>query len=276
MKIENENLTDRTAFKKVDHQAAIGREVEEPLRAFEACTLPEISDAALMRRVDTKFVFPARILPSLLPDLRVDYNVLEVDGVRVQHYQTVYYDTPDFQLYRQHHNGARDRFKLRVRSYLDSEADFLEVKRKDNRNCTHKTRLQTGAEVIVPSPRVDSFLQSNFPWGEAALVRKITNRFYRITLLSKSEQERLTLDLDLRFMCPAGAFSLPGVAIAEVKQPRFSVDSAFMAAMRKAGYRPIRFSKYCVGVALAYPQVKRNAFKPLLRQIEKLVLGGSY
>jgi hypothetical protein len=150
------------------------------------------------------------------------------------------------------------------------------VKRKDNHNRTHKTRLKTDAEEVSRSPRVESFLQSNFPLDDVKLVKKITNQFYRITLMSKHDQERMTLDLGLRFLSPSGEFSLPGIMIAEVKQPQFSVHSAFMQEMRRAGYRPTSFSKYCVGIALAYPQVKRNAFKPLLRYIEKLVLGGSY
>jgi hypothetical protein len=43
--------------------------------------------------------------------------------------------------------------------------------------------------------------------------------------------------------------------------------------MRQEGYRPTRFSKYCIGIALAYPDIKRNAFKPLLLDLQKLVLG---
>jgi hypothetical protein len=276
MRFDNKRPENKVAFKQDDRQVAIEREAGEGLRDFETCTLSQINAASLMRRTDTKFLFPTSLLPSLLPDLLADYEVLEVDGVRVQHYQTVYYDTPNFQLYLQHHNGARDRFKLRVRTYLDSDIDFLEVKRKDNHERTHKTRLKTDTAEVARSPQVKSFLQSNFPLDERALVRKITNRFYRITLMSKHDQERMTLDLDLRFLSPSGMFSLPGITIAEVKQPRFSTHSAFMEAMRRAGCRPTRFSKYCVGIALAYPQVKRNVFKPLLRHIEKLVLGGSY
>ncbi|MCB2214026.1 polyphosphate polymerase domain-containing protein [bacterium] len=274
--IEHKQPGNRVTFQQDRREPAVEEEIAYLLRRFETCALSQINNAALMRRMDTKFVFPVGRLPELMPDLQRDYEVLEVNGVRMQHYQTVYYDTPDFQLYHQHHNGERNRFKLRIRSYLDSEVNFLEVKRKDNHDRTYKTRMETDSKTLDHSPRVETFLWSNFPLEERTLVRKITNRFYRITLLSKHDQERMTLDLDLRFMSPSGEFSLPGVVIAEVKQPRFSAHSTFMMAMRRTGCRPTRFSKYCVGVALAYPQVKRNAFKPLLRQIDKLVLGGSY
>jgi hypothetical protein len=200
--------------------------------------------------------------------------VLEVNGVRLQHYQTLYFDTPDFRLYQQHHNGQRDRFKLRVRSYLDSDLDYLEVKRKDNHDVTQKSRVETGSPVNSQTPEIRSFLQKSFPLSETPLVPKITNQFYRISLVSRIDSERLTLDLNLRFFSPSGEFSLPGIVVAEVKQPHFSVRSAFIQEMRRNGFRPTRFSKYCVGVALAYPHLKRNAFKPLLLNLERLVLGG--
>ena len=227
-----------------------------------------------MQRTDTKYVFPESHLLDLLDDLNRDYAILEVDNVRMQEYQTLYFDTPDFQFYQQHHNGQRDRFKLRVRSYLDSDLNYIEVKRKDNHNRTQKTRLLTDSHVEGGSPEIQSFLESALPLShQAHLVPKITNRFSRIALVSKHDQERMSLDLDLRFMSPSGQFSLPGIVIAEVKQPHFSIHSVFIQKMRDAGCRPTRFSKYCVGVALAYPYVKRNAFKPLLLDLQKLVLG---
>jgi SPX domain protein involved in polyphosphate accumulation len=77
--------------------------------------------------------------------------VLEINGARLHHYQTLYFDTRDFALYSQHHNGQRARYKVRVREYLDSEMAFLEVKRKTNQNRTIKSRLQTPGAV----PEID-------------------------------------------------------------------------------------------------------------------------
>jgi hypothetical protein len=242
-----------------------------------------------MKRTDTKYVFLSALLPQILSDLALDYDVLEVGGVRMQRYRTCYYDTPDFQLYHQHHNDQRDRYKLRIRSYLESTLDFLEVKRKDNHDRTLKNRLRSDRFRVqlrdgshpadepgpIGFPGVDKFLETHFPYYEADLVPKLSNRFYRIALVSRREKERLTIDLDLRFMTHGAQFSLPGLAVAEVKQPHFTTRSAFIHQMRRAGRRPTGFSKYCVGVALAYPQLKRNAFKPLLLDLRRLVLGGT-
>lgn len=265
-----------TSFKQNRAKTAWQRECAATLESFATLSLSELRGAKLMKRTDTKYIFPESRLLEILKDLARDYVILEVDGVRMQQYQTLYFDTPDFKFYHQHHNGHRDRFKLRLRNYLDSELAYLEVKRKDNHDQTQKSRLLTDAHTTGQSPEVQSFLEAALPLTHDPLVPKITNQFNRIALVSKHDQERLSLDLDLRFLSPSGQFSMPGIVIAEVKQPHFSVHSVFIQKMREVGCRPTRFSKYCVGIALAYPQIKRNAFKPLLLDIQKLVLGGAH
>ena len=257
-------------------QPAFERKWTRILSEMDPITLEQSGDASLMKRTDTKFVFPSILLPAILDNLKPSYRILEVDnGIRLQHYQTLYFDTPDFQLYQQHHNGQCDRFKLRVRSYLNSDINYLEVKKKDNHNVTRKSRMQTLTPLNGQSSDIQSFLKTTLPLSTMPLVPKITNQFYRITLVNRMDAERLTLDLNLRFFSPSGNFSIPGIVVAEIKQPHFSLQSPFVTEMRNAGYRPTRFSKYCIGVALAYPHLKRNAFKPLLINLEKLVIGGN-
>jgi len=280
--ILNNHLSEQdTKSSPSTEQTAFEQKWSRILSQLEPISLEQSASAKLMKRTDTKFVFPSLLLPGILDNLKSSYRVLEVDKVRLQHYQTLYFDTPDFQLYRQHHNGQRDRFKLRLRSYLNSNVNYLEVKKKDNHNVTRKSRVETafpldGQSLDRQSPDIRSFLKSTFPLSEALMVPKITNQFHRISLVSRVDAERLTLDLNLRFFSPSGNFSIPGIVVAELKQPHFSLHSPFIKEMRHPGYRPTRFSKYCVGVALAYPHLKRNAFKPLLLRLEKMVLGGSY
>ena len=257
-------------------QPAFEQKWSRILAQLEPISLEQSAGATLMKRTDTKFVFPSLLLPAMIENLSPAYRVLQVDEVRLQRYQTLYFDTPDFQLYRQHHNGQRNRFKLRLRSYLDSDINYLEVKQKDSHNVTRKSRVETAFPLDGQSPDIRSFLKSTFPLSEAPMVPKITNQFHRISLVSRVDAERLTLDLNLRFFSPSGNFSIPGIVVAEIKQPHFSLHSPLIREMRNTGYRPTRFSKYCVGVALAYPHLKRNAFKPLLINLEKMVVGGSY
>jgi hypothetical protein len=269
-RLQKETTLDKT----IDIDDAI-RNIAKVLEAFDPITLMESQEVKLMERTDTKFVFQEALLPEILVDLAHAYYVLDVDGLRMHRYKTRYFDTPDFKFYRQHHNGQRDRFKLRVRSYLDTDEDFLEVKRKDNHNRTRKSRLPSEAKISTLSPEVQSFLDASLPANDAIFIPTLVNSFYRISLVSKHDKERLTLDFDIQFLSPTTQFTLPGIVIAEVKQPRFSVQSAFIRKMREQNHRSTSFSKYCVGAALAYPNLRRNKFKPLLLNIQKFILGAN-
>ena len=83
--------------------------------------------------------------------------------------------------------------------------------------------------------------------------------------------ERLTLDVDLSFWTEMRSVTLPGVAVAEVKQDRIDRGSGFMQQMHSLGIQPTGFSKYCIGVALLFPQIKHNNFKPKLRLLQHLI-----
>ncbi len=244
------------------------------LRRFTPISLAQMHNIALLRRVDTKYVLSEAQLYQALIRLTADYDVLEIKRRRLHRYRTLYFDTPDFALYRQHHDGWRDRYKVRSRVYVDSGRAFLEVKRKTNKNVTVKNRLQT-PEVVTQvdahgTACVNDFLHTHFPQATEALELQLWNSFYRITLVSKHSIERLTLDIDLSFQAGGTHAPLPGVAIAEVKQEAFSLRSEFVGQMRALGVRSMSFSKYCIGVSLLYDQVKRNRFKPQWLYIDKI------
>jgi hypothetical protein len=241
------------------------------LRRFTPISLAQMHNVALLRRIDTKYVLSEAQLYQALTRLTADYDVLEIEGRRLHHYRTLYFDTPDFALYRQHHDGWRDRYKVRSRVYADSDLAFLEVKRKTNKNVTVKSRLQTPEVVTQVDAQTDDFLHTHFPQATEALESQLWNSFYRMTLVSKHSIERLTLDVDLSFQAGGTHASLPGVAIAEVKQEAFSLRSEFVGQMRALGMRSMSFSKYCIGVSLLYHQVKRNRFKPQWLYIDKII-----
>lgn len=261
---------------------AMRREAGQPhfaalLARFAPISLAEMSAVALQDRLDTKFVLSEGQLYDALAALVADYRVLDIHSVRLNRYRTLYYDTADFTLFRQHHAGRRNRYKVRARSYVDSRLSFLEVKRKLKRNRTVKERLSTATLLTRLTPEANAFLLTTLPFAPDELEPRLWDEYTRITLVSKRAEERLTLDLSLRF---AGhqdsvlfdrAISLPGVTIAEVKQGAHNRNSLFMGRMRAMGVRPIKFSKYCAGVAMLYEGLKHNNFKPKLRLINKLI-----
>ena len=241
------------------------------LQQYAPISLKEMERAKLLRRVDTKYLMSQAQLQQALEGMAQDYAVLEIKKRRQHRYQTLYFDTPDLALYQQHHNGWRSRYKVRSRAYVDSRLAFMEVKRKTNKNVTVKSRLQTPMLATRVNPYAGGFLHDHFPYATDGLEQTLWNSFRRITLVSKHRLERLTLDVGLSFWVGRDRVDFPGVAIAEIKQKHFSLNSDFIDQMRALGVRPMSFSKYCIGVALLYDGVKSNRFKPQLLRIDQLM-----
>lgn len=274
----------RMPFFRLDTSTAVSwaRDGRQPtfaalLSRFAPISLAQMSAVALQDRTDTKFVLDERQLYQALSALAGQYYVLDISGLRLNRYRTLYFDTTDLALFQQHHAQRRNRYKVRSRNYVDSRLSFLEVKRKLKGNRTLKHRLPTAGLLTHLTPEASAFLNDSLPFAPLALRPALWDQYTRITLVSTSHSERLTLDLNLRFMRPEGnpsaerALTLPGVAIAEVKQDRLNRDSTFMAQMRTLGVRPISFSKYCAGVIMLYEGVKHNSFKAKMRVVERII-----
>jgi hypothetical protein len=247
--------------------------LRETMTSFAPISLDEMAGVSLQDRTDTKYLMGAHQSLELLASLTEDYRALDIDGVRANRYRTVYFDTDDFELYMRHHAGNEVRQKVRSREYLDSHVSYFEVKRKTNKDRTIKDRLQTGALVteLPAKGGTSDFLYSQFPLARPGLEARLTNEFHRVTLVNKQSEERVTVDFELRFSTDADATSLPGLAVVEVKQAGFDRWSPIVRAMRTAGVPPRGLSKYCIGVALLYPEIKHNNFKAKLLQIERLM-----
>jgi hypothetical protein len=244
------------------------------LNRFDAIHLSEMDHVKLLRRTDTKYLMSEEQLSLALAHLTDHYRILEVHGRRSQRYETLYFDTQDLALYRQHHSDRRNRYKVRERAYLDSDMTFLEIKHKVNDNTTIKSRVRTPALSLQIARDAEPFLHTHYPYRVDELEAVLLNAFYRITLVSKHSVERITADVGLRFLRDDTRISLAGIAIAEVKQDGFSKDSPFVQQMRALGVRATGFSKYCIGVSMLYPEVKHNRFKPQLGRIDQLLYGG--
>lgn len=243
------------------------------LQRFAPISLEELRPFALLDRIDTKYLMREDQLVSVLASIESDYRVLEMDGDRLNLYRTLYFETDDFVMYREHHAGALNRFKVRSREYLNSQDAFFEIKFKNNKQRMIKNRIPTGKLLTIIDQRADSVVENFTPYESDALRPILQNTFTRITFASVHECERFTIDLDLRLYAQTGEAGLPGLAIAEVKQERFSLHSPFIRQMRRLGLRPDGFSKYCMGINMLYPTIKSNGFKPRHLLVEKLLKG---
>jgi hypothetical protein len=242
------------------------------LSTFDPILLGEMNSVALLDRFEVKYVMHLNSLAPILNRLGETYSVLTIAGQRLSRYRTLYFDTDDFALYLRHHMGARNRYKVRAREYVESHATFLEVKHKTNKQRTTKHRIPT-PELVTTLQSSEQFLATSCPFAAEDLVPCLWNSYTRITLVNQAQRERVTLDIDLGFSWEEQQVSLPGVVIAEVKQQNRSCTSDFTTLLREQHIRRAGFSKYCVGVSLINPQMKHNKFKAIHRFIARLAHG---
>jgi len=249
--------------------------LESVAAGFDPISLQQMDAVALLNRIDTKFVMTARQLTSALATLQQDYWMLSINGQRLNHYRTLYFDTPDFDLYHAHVNGRAERYKVRSREYIDSHLSFIEVKHKTRKDRTIKDRLWTTRPVVQMTPEIGHWLLEVYPFDSQALKPRLWNTFTRLTLVSKQYCERVTLDVDLTFYIGDKVAQLGSLAIAEVKMGSNNSASPFITQMRARKIKQQSFSKYAVGVSLLYDQVKKNALKPKLLWIERTLEGSA-
>ncbi len=240
------------------------------LQTFRPITLSEMDNVTLLNRMDTKYVFEVEKLPSFLEKIKDGYRVLEANPLRYTNYDSLYYDTPDFKLYFTHHRGKSGRYKIRFRSYNDTKLFFLEIKHKNNKGRTDKSRKRKEEIEQTLSPDSIEYIKRKSSVDATQLEPKLQVEFSRLTFVNNEENERATIDFNLRFRRNGTQVSLPGIVVAEIKQSKFSVKSGAIAALRELKVREENMSKYCVGASLVYPHLKQNNFKEKIHKINKL------
>lgn len=236
-------------------------------------SLEEMSGIKLMNRTDTKFVATKEQLLEFLQAVVGKYYIQEKDGKRISQYHTTYLDTPDYVMYTMHHNGKVRREKIRVRTYMDSNDTFLEVKNKNNHGRTKKKRILVQGLDTLEEERdnVIPFL-SKHAWYRLDEVNPVIENFFsRITLVNTAKTERLTIDFDLRFhnLVTDECDKFNRVVIIELKRDG-NVPSPALEIIRKLRIRRSGFSKYCIGTALTHSKLKKNNFKDRLRFVSKI------
>jgi hypothetical protein len=236
----------------------------------QAIGLDEVMrDAALQIRVDRKFLLTPEEFTGLMDRLDRGFRVLEIDGLRTFRYESVYFDTHDFEQYRAHRQGRRRRYKVRTRTYVDSGLSMFEVKTKGSRGATVKHRLpQDGGRGGGLGADARAFLAGVLAreYGQEApdLEPVLESNYVRGTFVDPVDGERLTCDVDLAYANGRRQLTGPELFVVETKTAdgRGAADRA-LASM---GIRAVSMSKYCVGIALLHPGLPANRWSRLLRQ----------
>ncbi len=259
----------------------------DPVVRLETVSLTELnSQAALQTRVDRKYLLAERDLAGLFDGLNGTARVLEVDGRQRFGYTSTYFDTPTFDSYLDAARSRPNRFKVRTRTYLDSDIHFIEVKTRSRARHTIKTRRPATADDhggLTPANQgfVAQTLTHELPvrpmHGQAATIAALcpalSTHYQRTTLLVEpSDPEpsttpvpsRATIDTSLAFTAPGHTTrSHPGLTIIETKTA--GPPSPMDQLLWQSGHRPVKVSKYGIGLALMHPYLPAAKWNRILR-----------
>ena len=235
-------------------------------------SLEEMKTVRLMNRIDTKYLVTSGQLQAIVKGIHDRYYAQEVESNRFSPYRTVYYDTPELTMFTIHHDKRLVRDKVRVRTYVDSDLSFCEVKHKTNKGRTKKKRIQVIPQHNVTElAEVADFLAENQPYPVDSLKPTLETVFDRFTLVNYEKTERLTIDCNLHFrnLVNGGAASMDDLVVMELKQDG-RARSLFKEVLLDLRVKPFKLSKYCIGICMTRPEVRQNRFKVKLRHINKL------
>ncbi|MFY0652158.1 MAG: polyphosphate polymerase domain-containing protein [Cyclobacteriaceae bacterium] len=240
------------------------------MKQFKTISLSDIQKVSLMNRVDKKFILNTRRLTELYRKISEFYFALEINGTCHSIYQTQYFDTANNDMYKAHHNGKLNRFKIRHRSYSSTGLGFLELKYKTNKGRTIKSRIPSSNISSNSFSREEKdFIISNTPYSASSLSVALNNQFSRTTLANKQLNERCTIDTNLHFSTLSGETIMNNVAIIEVKSEKGNNQSLIIQALNDMGIKSGHFSKYCNGLAMVNTGIKHNSFKRRMRLMKK-------
>lgn len=245
-------------------------DIDTMLTLFRPISLPEIKAAALQKRIDSKYLLNQTQLQEFLQYAMNDFNIVEIENTRRMPYKTLYYDTVDFQNYLRHHNGYLKRTKYRTREYSVTGQVFDEIKQKNNKGVTKKSRIPRDVFSGEVDQTTREFLEKKTAGELPELLPQLWVFYNRITLVDKNCTERLTIDTDLHFEWDEEKFDCGGLVVVEVKRERGLSGSTSENLLRLIKAQKQGFSKYCMGIASTRKTVKANRFKKKIRQIQKL------
>lgn len=226
------------------------------------------SRAELSQRRDRKYLVDPADLSGIIAEVGPDLRALEIGSERSFSYESVYFDTPDYASYLATAHRRPRRFKVRTRSYLDSQLCKLEVKERRRDGMNIKRRIphpyQERATLTETAREyVDALVGDAL---ETAELRAVSGVIYdRSTLVDPRVWSRITIDSGLTVAVPGGDTSrFDGFIIVETKSVRG--PAAFDKALWHHGYRPTQMSKYCTLLATIDPSRPANHWNRTLRR----------
>lgn len=241
---------------------------------FRPISLKQLNaNAAMLDRLDNKYVVRENVLRRASAELAKHFDILEIGGKRDFTYETCYFDDAGRTSYFDHHQGRRQRCKVRVRKYTDAQLCFVEVKLKDKRGMTVKKRLdytvdKYGTLDASAWAHIRSAYRDLYGRGfSCALDPAIEVRYQRITLVAKDGGERMTIDCGLVFSgADRTCYIDENTYIVEAKSA--NGNGIADKILRGLHQHPTEHcSKYCIGLVTLREMQRYNNFLPGLRKL---------
>lgn len=239
-----------------------------PVDAFAPVGLDELNArAALLTRVDRKYVLDERAVADFLDALAEGTRVLQIHGRRAFAYASTYYDDPALSAFRATAHRRRRRGKVRSRTYLDQGDRFLEVKTRRG-GATVKERLPWPGRNDRLAPAGLAFVRRTLGVAgiEAGvpLLPVLDVTYTRQTLLQADGQGRVTIDRDLRWTDRADGTTVEASRLCVLETKSGAAPSAADRLLWRQGRRPDAISKFATGLAALRPELPRNRWHRLL------------
>lgn len=237
-------------------------DINSTVKKFDTLSLEELnSKAKLMQRQESKYLTTKQGLIGILNKLAGHYDILMIKDKRVFDYDNMYMDYKDLLFYLDHENSKEQRVKVRKRKYVDANISFFEYKLKHGTFMDkQRIKLKNNAFRTMDKTSRD-FLAGIHKQQDMKVLPTMQTTYKRITLCSKTTEERITIDLDLVFTDPkmkkSGSIKVMDFVIIEVKQKFGSTNTLCRDIITTNGGELAEgCSKYCLGL-IYFDRVKK-------------------
>ncbi len=219
-------------------------------------------------RVDRKYVLSSQEVERVLAEVQSLWSPDSMAKGHTQRYQTDYFDTDDLCLFHAARRQLPQRSKVRVRYYLDTDSAFIEVKSRNRRGETIKTR-QTWTGRFEDA---HEFLVGALG-GSTGLVGGLiptARTSYERTAATIVAGGRMTLDRNLlvghRAFTHRFGDRTDELVVLETKSPTQS-PTPVDRHLWDQRIRPVSLSKYALAVASFRPDLPLNRWSASAKRL---------
>ena len=157
-------------------------------------SLKESKKIKIFNRFESKYIIDHDDILNIIKLLENDYLLVEENNKIIFGYHSLYFDTPELNMWNDHNIDKPSRQKIRIREY-DDKSKFLEIKEKIDGK-TIKTRIPIESYFINDE---EQWISDNLKYNTKNLIKSLDVKYNRISFVKKDKTERITLDIDIEY-----------------------------------------------------------------------------